>query len=227
MNPTFDAISSLYNYGVACSRIACYMDLAGDGVKEASKLFQQAAWTFEHLRSLVSNLHPSEMSVDFTGESLGMLSNLMLAQAQYLFYRKALEAGMKPAVLAKIAMQVSQYFSKAHELSQTNVGLKGYDGAKFANVMLYHSLYFAAMGYFVLAQDELKKVAEHTKGQGTAVAMLKKTAIEFEKAKQVVTLVPSNYQENYNAKYADVIKLRDKAIHENKTIYFERELPIE
>jgi programmed cell death 6-interacting protein len=50
-------------------------------VKEASKLFQQAAWTFEHLRSMVSNLHPSEMSCDFTGESLGMLSNLMLAQA--------------------------------------------------------------------------------------------------------------------------------------------------
>ncbi len=40
MNPTFDAISSLYNYGVACSRIACYMDLAGEGIKEASKLFQ-------------------------------------------------------------------------------------------------------------------------------------------------------------------------------------------
>ena len=83
------------------------------------------------------------------------------------------------------------------------------------------------MGYFVLSQDELKKVAEHTKGQGTAVAMLKKTAIEFEKAKQVVTLIPSNYQENYNTKYAEVIKLRDKAIQENKTIYFEREVPIE
>ncbi len=103
MHPTFDAISSLYNYGVACSRIACYMDLSGDGIKEASKLFQQAAWTFDHLRTLVTNLNPSEVSCDFTSESLGMLSNLMLAQAQYLFYRKALEAGMKPNVLAKIA----------------------------------------------------------------------------------------------------------------------------
>jgi hypothetical protein len=107
------------------------------------------------------------------------------------------------------------------------VGLKGYDGAKFANVMLYHSIYFAAMGYFVLAQHELKNVADKAKGQGLAVAMLKKTAIEFEKAKQVVTLIPSNYQDNYNNKYGDVIKLRDKAIHENKTIYFERETPIE
>lgn len=176
---------------------------------------------------MVSNLSPSEMSTDFTGESLGMLSNLMLAQAQYLFYKKALDAGMKPVVLAKIAMQVAQYFAKAHELSQTNVGLKAFDGAKFANVMLYHSIYFAAMGYFVLAQHEIKNVAEKTKGQGLVVALLKKTAIEFERAKQVVTLIPSNYQDNYNAKYADVIKLRDKAIHDNKTIYFEREIPVE
>ena len=83
------------------------------------------------------------------------------------------------------------------------------------------------MGYFVLAQHELKNVADKAKGQGLAVAMLKKTAIEFEKAKQVVTLIPSNYQDNYNNKYGDVIKLRDKAIHENKTIYFERETPVE
>ena len=61
------------------------MDLGGEGIKEASKMFQQAAWTFEHLRTLVSNLQPSDISTEFTSESLGMLSNLMLAQAQYLF----------------------------------------------------------------------------------------------------------------------------------------------
>lgn len=81
MSPTFDSISSLYNYAVACSRIACYMDLGGDGIKEASKLFMQAGWVFEHLRTLVTGLTPTEITVDFTSEALGMLSNLMLAQA--------------------------------------------------------------------------------------------------------------------------------------------------
>lgn len=75
------------------------------------------------------------MSCDFTSESLGMLTNLMLGQAQYLFYRKALEAGMKPNVLAKIAMQVSEYFKKAYDLSQTNQALKAFDGGKFANIL--------------------------------------------------------------------------------------------
>ena len=38
-SPMLDAISSLYNYAVASYRIACYMDIAGDGIKEASLMF--------------------------------------------------------------------------------------------------------------------------------------------------------------------------------------------
>jgi len=65
----------------------------------------------------VTNLQPSEISVDLTAETLGMLSNLMLAQAQYLFYKKAMDAGMKAGVLSKVAMQVADYFRKSYELS--------------------------------------------------------------------------------------------------------------
>ena len=42
-----------------------------------------------------------------------------------------------------------------------------------------------------------------------------------------MTLIPSNYQENFNTKVADLTKLREKAINENKTIYFEKEMPID
>ncbi len=203
------------------------MDLGGDGIKDASKLFQQAAWTFEHLRTLVTNLQPSDISIDFTSEALGMLSNLMLAQAQYLFYKKASDAGMKPGVLSKIAMQVADYFKKAYDLSQTNQHIRQYDGGKFANIMHYHSIYFAGMAWFVVAQDEFKVANEKSQGMGRVVSLFKKTAYEFDRAKGVVALVPSNYQENFNTRYAEVCKLRDKAINENKTIYFDREIPIE
>lgn len=142
MSPQLDAISCFFNYAVACSRIACYMDLNGEGIKEASKMFQQAGWAFEHLRTVTTNLNPSEISCDFTAESLGMLSNLMLAQAQYLFYKKASDAGMKAQTLSKIVMQVAEYFKKAYQLSQTNTGLKSFDQGKFANIMNYHGMYF-------------------------------------------------------------------------------------
>jgi hypothetical protein len=59
---------------------------------------------------------------------------------------------------------------------------------------------------------------------GRVVGYFKKTAAEFERAKGIVTLIPSSYQDNFNTKYADVVKMRDKAINENKTIYFEKEL---
>jgi hypothetical protein len=39
------------------------------------------------------------------------------------------------------------------------------------------------MGYFVLAQDELKKVVDTSKGQGMAIALLRKTISEFDRAK--------------------------------------------
>ena len=77
--PMLEIYSSLYNYAVCSSRIACYMDLAGDGIKNASKLFQQAAWVFEQLLTMVGNLPPADTSVDFSKESLTMNSNLCLA----------------------------------------------------------------------------------------------------------------------------------------------------
>ena len=34
------ALSSLYNFAVCLCRRACYLDLAGDGIKHASNLFR-------------------------------------------------------------------------------------------------------------------------------------------------------------------------------------------
>lgn len=201
------------------------MDLSGEGIKEASKMFQQAGWVFEHLRTLVTQLTPSEVTCDFTSEALGMLSNLMLAQAQYLFYKKAMDAGLKANVLSKTAMQVAEYFKKAYELSQTNQGLKAYDGGKFSGILCYHSSYFEAMAYYVVAKEEFNKAGDAGKGMGLAAGYFKATVAAFDRAQKVVLSIPSNYQENFKAKYDEVIKARDKAINENKTIYFEREIP--
>jgi hypothetical protein len=59
---------------------------------------------------------------------------------------------------------------------------------------------------------------------GRAVGYLKATQTVFEKARGVVLQCPSNYQENFNVKFTDVVKIKDKAVNENKTIYFEKEL---
>jgi hypothetical protein len=68
--PQLEMYSSLYNFAVASMRQACYMDLGGDGTKEASRLFQEAAWVFEHLQSVVTQMPAGEATTDFAKESL-------------------------------------------------------------------------------------------------------------------------------------------------------------
>ena len=53
-NALFDALGSKYNLGVALARRACYMNFEGEGIKHASKSFQQAAWIFDDLSKNVS-----------------------------------------------------------------------------------------------------------------------------------------------------------------------------
>ena len=61
----FGALSSLYNFAVCLSRRACFMNLDGEGIKVASKLFQQAAWIFEHLITKTSQLPAECATCDF------------------------------------------------------------------------------------------------------------------------------------------------------------------
>lgn len=62
---------------------------------------------------------------------------------------------------------------------------------------------------------------------GRVVALYQKAQAEFDKAKPVVAMIPSNYQENFNNKYADLQKFHAKAKNENDTIYFEKVIPLE
>jgi hypothetical protein len=129
----------------------------------------QAGWIFDQLKSKVGGLQPSEVSTDFTSDSLSMLSDLCLAQAQYLFYRKAVGAGMKAGILSKTSMQVADYFKNAYQHSQTNAGIKQYDSGRFAGVMHYHSYYFESMAYLCLAIDSYKQVETTSRGMGVAI----------------------------------------------------------
>ena len=87
----YEALSAKFNLGVSLARCACYMNLEGDGIKYACKYMQQSAWIFDSLKEDVTQLKPQEITPDFTSECLSMLRDLMLAQAQYLFYKMASE----------------------------------------------------------------------------------------------------------------------------------------
>ena len=60
---------------------------------------------------------------------------------------------------------------------------------------------------------------------GHAAGYFKAAISKFDNAQKVVFGIPANYQENFKNKYEEACKARDKAITENKNIYFERETP--
>lgn len=141
-SPILSSISSLYNYAVCMSARACYMDLGGDGIKVAAQLFKKAAWIFNHLITMATQLPPGYHSIDFNKEALTMNREMCLAQAQYLFFKKASDAGMAPNVLAKIAAQTAIYFDNAHKECSVNSSLRGYNRGHTTNVLGYHARYF-------------------------------------------------------------------------------------
>lgn len=83
------------------------------------------------------------------------------------------------------------------------------------------------MSYFILAQEEYKQADSKAEGMGRAVSYIKATTAMFEKARSVLSSVPSNYADNLNKKMEELAKIRDKAFNENKTIYFEKEIPLD
>jgi hypothetical protein len=198
-----DEISSLYNYAVSMARRATFMDLGGDGIKVASQLFRKSAWAFNHLISMSTQLAPNLSSTDFDKECLNMLSNLCLAQAQYLFFKKASDAGMQGPVLAKIAAQTAIYFDTAHRDNQVNQKLRAYQQGKFANVLGYHARYFRAQSYWHLGMFNYTEAGKKGKGMGDAASYLLQCVNIYKEAGPFANALGGSYKQNFDAKFAE------------------------
>lgn len=152
---------------------------------------------------------------------------LCLAQAQYLFFRKARENKMKSVTLAKICAQIGIYFQKAFESNQINPNLRAYDNGNFANVLGYHAKYYHAMAYLQLADGQIAFVEDKAKECGKAVAMLKVTVAKFDDAKPFVNTLGGAYKANFDKTYNETVAKLQQMIQENKTVYYDSEPPLD
>lgn len=107
----FEKVCVLFNIAALQSSIASTQCLDSDeGLKTAAKLFQQSAGIFGHLKSAAPSLG-QEPTPDLSPDTLHVLSNLMLTQAQEIFVIKAIKDGMKDQVIAKLAAQGEEMFA--------------------------------------------------------------------------------------------------------------------
>jgi programmed cell death 6-interacting protein len=80
----------LWNFGAIESQRGAKIDRSTEeGVRNASKHFQQAAGIFEYIRKTLTKDFQGPVPAGLTDEGLHMSTQLMLAQAQLCFYEKA------------------------------------------------------------------------------------------------------------------------------------------
>lgn len=110
----------LFNIAALQSAVAASQSMeSDDSLKSATKLFQQSAGIFLHLKGIITpTAIPQEPTPDLTPETLHVLANLMVAQAQEVFVIKAIRDNMKDAIIAKLACQCEKLYAEVLQDAQ-------------------------------------------------------------------------------------------------------------
>ncbi|KAL1919369.1 uncharacterized protein VTP21DRAFT_2062 [Calcarisporiella thermophila] len=108
----FEKASVIFNIGAVLSAIASQQNRSeADGLKCAYHYFQYAAGMFQYIND--NFLHAP--SLDLNRDTLKLLVQLMLAQAQECFFERSVNEKKKHAFLAKLAAQAAWSYGAAVE----------------------------------------------------------------------------------------------------------------
>lgn len=89
-----------------------------DGMQKALKKLQLAAGIFAQLKTSVVGLIQTDPTPDLEPDTLSVLSDLMLAQAQEMVVQRAISTNMKPAIVAKLCAQCEDLFANVMRAMQ-------------------------------------------------------------------------------------------------------------
>lgn len=116
---SYERVCLLFNIAALQSQVGQSQNLTSDdGLKTAAKLFQLSSGIFAHLHPIVLSSVQADPTPDLHPDTLSALSALMLAQGQDCFARKAMNDKMKPAIVAKLSYQCSEFYAEALKLLQ-------------------------------------------------------------------------------------------------------------
>lgn len=130
----------MFNIAALQSAVAASQSTeSDDGLKMAIKLLQQSAGIFAHLKGVTPFAIPQEPTPDLNPETLQVLSNLMLAQAQEIFIVKAIKDNMKDSIIAKLAWQCEELYAETLRGMQKDALRSLFDKEWIANVSILPS----------------------------------------------------------------------------------------
>lgn len=109
----YEKVCVLFNIAALQSCVAAAQSFDNDdGLKLATKLLQQSSGIYQYLKGATPAAIPSEPTPDLCSETLGVLSSLMLAQAQEVFVTKAIRDNMKDLIIAKLCCQCEELYAE-------------------------------------------------------------------------------------------------------------------
>ncbi|OWA53599.1 Programmed cell death 6-interacting protein [Hypsibius exemplaris] len=209
----FEKICVMFNIGSMLSQIGANQNVEfDDGLRIATRYFQQAAGVFQYVKDHVLAAIQQEPTPDLYPDCLTALSTLMMAQAQEVLFMKAAKEKMKDAVIAKLAAQTEDYYADAMKQMQR-------DNIRMCWEKDWISIIACKQaGYHAIAEYYQSLVHKANKEIGEELARLKNASELMATARKRFD-TPS-----FPFKYAETIIQRDEAAarKDNDFIYHAR-----
>ena len=170
----FERACVLFNFAANQSLLARDADRSTpEGQKNAVALYQNAAGVFILLRDQVVPqcvAAGDALGMDLSDGAVSMCASLMLAQAQALFYEKAVKDKSSRGLLAKLANQASDFFGTAGQMAKS---LGDHIDPSWTAHCVFQQHLFAAAAQLQQALNDKPNVQAKLSGFGALVARLR------------------------------------------------------
>jgi programmed cell death 6-interacting protein len=183
----FERAAVLFNYGALESQLGVQTDRSSpDGLKAACRHFMMAAGAFQVVRDELVEQTLGARTPDMSAEGLGLLTTLMLAQAQACFYEKAIKDQMKDAIKAKLVHQALEFYVAALDFCNSSA-LAGTIDRSWGVHLLFQVLCMKAATQYWQAKAAKEAALARGVGYGEEIARLTASDAECQEAIKVAT----------------------------------------
>jgi len=225
----FEWANNLWNMAANESLRGARVDRSTEeGIRIASRHFQQAAGILSYLKTdVIRNIKGGGL-VGHTEEGLHMSINLMLAQAQLCFYEKAIRdrksgnTAITSSVIAKLAYQTALFYNETASTCNTGILPNILDASWKNHEEFQAKLFYAAAEYWqsVSAKEAVK---DKGIGYGEEIARLAKAE---QYLLQALSIAEKNKMTSSTTAGAEILlrtvrTTKETAENENRTIFLE------
>ena len=234
--------SLYYELGSVMFNYAALYSLAGLNTKRTSedfakvgcKYYQQAAGIFGELKKSICPKMRGATTSDFSPEGLQMIIDLMLAQAQALYYNKCHETAaakltrgnetMKSALCAKLAAHTVNLYEKSLKVAETS-SLASVLHAGWIKRMKYQLHLYKSAAFYKQSEVVHSKALKVGEGYGLELAYLKMAEKQCRLAKEVVKTKGAKFSQVEIGTVDDLLKKISEMFKsrssDNEVIYLE------